>query len=171
MQSMHRAARRSGLLTWLLVLLGATITQAQSPGSFEYSRGDRTLILVQLELSITYAERAARALEGGAGAESLGGAKAFTVQSYRLLRFALAGVEELKSDAAGSSATGRIAELATKSIARAMEHNRQAQHAIGESIAWIDSREKWIPTAIGELKQTARLAGLAVSMVKAAPTR
>jgi beta-glucosidase-like glycosyl hydrolase len=138
----------------------------QGQGIFHREKPDRVVVRAQLNLGIRLTDQAYQLIQGTEDPEELERANALAFESYKLLRFALAGVVGLK----GTSKAAKFfvdpsLRLAEDFIDKAMFHTRVARGKLGTSIRWKEGRRTGIASALTDLAETLRYARRAVEIL------
>jgi hypothetical protein len=139
---------------------------AQGRGMFERASADRHVIVAQLTLGITFAEQADQALQASGDPEGLERVKALALESYKLLRFALAGLKlKMSTSRTAKFFTDPMAKVASSFVDRAMHHNRVARMNISETLAYPGDRAQKLPAVNADIQETIRLARQAIELL------
>lgn len=143
-------------VVWSTILF-PVLSKAQETGApYEYIKGDRRTVRTQMQIGLQYAEAAEAILQSASGEQDLQKALALAKKSYVLWRYAWHGVEILYNDYQGERLTkskDRMLEYGLKLIMHARLQNLKAQTAIANSIAWPESRARYLDEALQVLSK------------------
>ena len=166
---------QSGVRSYILIALvtgcvsfaGVTLPLpilAQDTGPLQFSKADRHVIRAQLQYSIVYALRAYQVLHNAVGPEGLESSLALAAESYKLQRFAVAGVRGIMGDSPRSQFYANPGlEKAVNAIEQAMDHTRRVRAIIKAGIRWESERRdtskalQGLEETIGLIRQAAAL--------------
>jgi hypothetical protein len=148
---MSWSAQRRRLAT--ILIFGATalgcvsrVGQAEggTDGPLYAIKYDRRMIVAQLQLSVKLAEKASRSLRGGLNREELTRVDGLAYESYRLLRYAMHGLDGLLNEQRPKGFVDPIIKQVHGMVLRAMEYNRTAR-------AQVEAVTKYAQEAAGRL--------------------
>lgn len=156
------------LVAGCALLTGVTFplpTNAKDTGPLQFSKADRHVIRAQLQYSIMYALRAHQVLHNAVGPEGLESSLALAAESYKLQRFAVAGVRAIMNDSPRSHfyANPGLAK-AVNAIEQAMHHTRQVRAIIKAGIRW-ESERRDTSKALQGLEETVSLIRQAAALI------
>jgi hypothetical protein len=126
---------------------------------------NRGLVRAQLELSVTYAEQALSVLEHGAEIEQLTSASELSSKAYRLMRFAIEGLDLLMNNGrAPRNFKDPLLEMTRSMVERARHLNIHARLAMEFGVP-VESRGGYVEDAIRGLQESIPLAQQAVELL------
>ena len=155
-----------GLVMVLLVnaaLVEAQVPRSSPPGPFEYIRGDRNTVRIQLTLGIQYHQQALDILATASSREDYAQASALLQQSYVLLRFAVHGLEIIS--AKSKYVTDPLIDMAKDTIMEARWLMIAARGPIDTAATWEQRNSEELARALEQLHTSAALIQQAAGLI------